>query len=35
MYFFLGPATPFVISAVLAIVGAILFSRIHAKRAAK
>jgi hypothetical protein len=35
MYFFLGPATSFVISAVLAIVGAILLTRIHAKHAAK
>ncbi|MBM4239095.1 MAG: MFS transporter [Gammaproteobacteria bacterium] len=34
VYFKLGPAAPFVISAVLAIIGAILLSRVRAKSAA-
>jgi MFS family permease len=34
VYFKLGPAAPFVISAVLAVIGAVLLSRVRAKSAA-
>jgi len=34
VYFKLGPAAPFVISAVLAVIGAVLLSRVRGKSAA-